>query len=221
MVRGRNAQRNGATMKAHWPSPTTIIAALALFFALGGSAIAANHYLITSTSQIKPSVLSKLHGHAGVEGPQGTVGVAGANGSNGAPGPQGPQGSQGPQGPSGGGALSPLTTVESNTAGYAYNAEVATYVSVAIAFCPPGQKVVSGGEFNVGFPYAVLYDKDQAGNGWGVVAFATEEATVLKGGVAAIAYCSNEGQAVTPATNINAASQMKALEVKLAARLKH
>ena len=37
------------------PSPGTAIALLALFFAMGGTAIAAHHYLITKTSQIKPS----------------------------------------------------------------------------------------------------------------------------------------------------------------------
>ena len=37
-----------------------IVAWLALFVALGGTSIAAQHYLITSTSQIKPSVLKKL-----------------------------------------------------------------------------------------------------------------------------------------------------------------
>jgi len=47
-------------MNLRRPSPTSIVASLALFVALGGSAVAASHYIITSTSQIKPSVLSKL-----------------------------------------------------------------------------------------------------------------------------------------------------------------
>ena len=42
------------------PSPATLIAILALFVALGGTAIAANRYIITSPSQIKPSVLRTL-----------------------------------------------------------------------------------------------------------------------------------------------------------------
>lgn len=42
--------------------PTTIIACLALFLSLGTSAWAAQHYIITKTSQIKPSVRSQLKG---------------------------------------------------------------------------------------------------------------------------------------------------------------
>jgi hypothetical protein len=42
------------------PTPATAIAIAALFVALGGSAVAANRYIITSASQIKPSVLSGL-----------------------------------------------------------------------------------------------------------------------------------------------------------------
>ena len=65
------------------PSPATAIALLALFFALGGTAIAAKHYLITSTSQIKPSVLEQLHGKVGETGPAGTAGLAGPQGPGG------------------------------------------------------------------------------------------------------------------------------------------
>jgi hypothetical protein len=68
------------------PSPTSIIAVLALFFALGGTAIAAHHYLISNTKQIKPSVLKKLKGNAGKNGTNGTNGT---NGKNGAPGTAG------------------------------------------------------------------------------------------------------------------------------------
>ena len=74
------------------PSPTTIIAVLALFFALGGTAIAAHHYLITSTKQIKPSVLKKLKGKAGkngTDGKNGSDGTNGKNGTNGSPGAAG------------------------------------------------------------------------------------------------------------------------------------
>jgi hypothetical protein len=80
------------------PSPAGVIAGLALFFALGGTALATNHYLLTSTSQVKPSVLKALHGNAGSRGPKGP---AGAQGANGQPGPAGGAGPQGPAGPAG------------------------------------------------------------------------------------------------------------------------
>ncbi len=47
-------------MRRRSPSPPTLTALLALFFALGGSAVAASRYVITSASQIKPSVLSRI-----------------------------------------------------------------------------------------------------------------------------------------------------------------
>lgn len=56
------------------------VAWLALFFSLAGTGLAASHYLITSTHQIKPSVLRALRGARGAEGQ---------------PGPQGPQGPPG------------------------------------------------------------------------------------------------------------------------------
>lgn len=68
------------------------VATLALVFAMSGSALAASHYLITSTKQIKPAVLRKLRGNAG---------SAGAAGATGPVGSQGPQGKEGPQGPAG------------------------------------------------------------------------------------------------------------------------
>ncbi len=68
-------------------SYANVVATLAMVFAMSGGALAASKFLITSTKQIKPSVLSQLKGKAG---------------ANGAPGAAGPAGSAGPQGPAGG-----------------------------------------------------------------------------------------------------------------------
>jgi hypothetical protein len=73
-------------------SPTTVIATLALVFAMTGGAYAAKKYLITSTKQISPSVLKSLQGKAG---------PAGANGPAGPAGPQGPAGGTGGKGENG------------------------------------------------------------------------------------------------------------------------
>ena len=76
-----------------WPSPAMIVALLALTLSMGGGvALAAKHYLITSTSQISPKVLTKLKG---TQGPQGKQGAQGAQG------PQGAKGDAGANGPSG------------------------------------------------------------------------------------------------------------------------
>lgn len=77
------------------PSPATAIASLALFFSLGGVGLAASKYLITSTSQIKPTVIAKLRGKQGPRGLPGPAGPAGANGAPGANGAQGPPGATG------------------------------------------------------------------------------------------------------------------------------
>ncbi len=80
-------------MHSRRPSPATIIASIALFFSLGGTAIAAHHYLITSTGQIKPSVLKKLKGKTGATGAAGTQGKEGPQGKEGL---QGKEGKEGP-----------------------------------------------------------------------------------------------------------------------------
>lgn len=70
-------------------NPATLLASVALLFAMGGGAYAASKYLITNTKQISPKVLKHLRG------------ARGRNGANGANGATGPQGSTGPQGPAG------------------------------------------------------------------------------------------------------------------------
>ncbi len=94
-------------------TPTTVIATVALVFAMSGGAYAANKYLITSTKQISPKVLKSLkgangknglngaNGTNGATGPAGPSGAPGAKGENGAAGAGGAQGPAGPQGPAG------------------------------------------------------------------------------------------------------------------------
>jgi hypothetical protein len=88
---------------------TNVAMTLALVFAMSGGAFAATKYLITSTKQIKPSVLAQLKGK---NGKNGTNGINGVNGAAGAQGPQGAKGDTGAAGSPGakgdtGGAGSP------------------------------------------------------------------------------------------------------------------
>jgi hypothetical protein len=84
MRRGDDAPRRRFTY-------ANVTATLALVVALGGgTAWAADTYLVTSTKQIKPSVLRDLRGARGKTGRKGAIGPAGVGGAIGATGATGP-----------------------------------------------------------------------------------------------------------------------------------
>jgi hypothetical protein len=161
------------------PSSGTVIAAVALFFALGGSAIAARHYLITSTSQIKPSVLKELRG------------ATGAAGAEGAAGPAGPAGVTGPQGPAGPTNLSSLTIVagESKTV-------PKESVGTSVATCPAGSHAVSGGGYD-GLTFLVASEMESSHQSWFIVGV-NEASTSTH--IEAVVYCAVAGEAVAAST---------------------
>jgi Collagen triple helix repeat (20 copies) len=103
-------------MFKHLRHPATIIAALALFVALGGGAAWAgglirgsqikNHSI--ATRKLTKQAIKALRGQRGPAGPQGTPGTPGGpqgpkgdTGATGAQGPKGNTGATGPQGPKG------------------------------------------------------------------------------------------------------------------------
>ncbi len=79
-------------------SYANVTATLALFFAMSGGALAASHYLLTSTKQISPKVLKSLQGRVGASGAPGAQGPAGAVGAQGPAGPAGAKGETGSPG---------------------------------------------------------------------------------------------------------------------------
>ncbi|MHB8532780.1 MAG: hypothetical protein ACYDC2_08670 [Solirubrobacteraceae bacterium] len=81
-----------------------VVATLALVLAMAGGAAAATHYLITSTKQISPKVLTALKGakgQAGAPGQTGAPGPGGAAGPGGASGAKGETGARGEKGETG------------------------------------------------------------------------------------------------------------------------
>ena len=112
---------------------TNVAMTLALVFAMTGGAYAAKHYVITSTKQISPKVLTALKGSTGSAGPAGPAGPAGAKGETGAaggpgkegqpgqegkegqPGKEGPKGATGPTGQTGYTATLPSKATETGT----------------------------------------------------------------------------------------------------------
>jgi hypothetical protein len=75
--------------RRHRVTYANVAATLALVLALGAGTAYASHYLITSTSQIKPGVIKKLRGDKGKTGAKGAIGPAGVTGATGATGAQG------------------------------------------------------------------------------------------------------------------------------------
>jgi hypothetical protein len=118
-----------------------VVATLALFLAMGGSAIAASHYLITSPRQIKPGAiaLGNLSARAqrslrAAAGPAGSAGPAGPAGAAGPPGPAGAAGANGLTGETG--QRGPSEAWAITQTGQAHAASV-----------PAGSYVVSGDVF--------------------------------------------------------------------------
>lgn len=92
-------------------SYANVVATLALVFAMSGGALAASHYLITSTKQISPKVIKKLKGKTGPPGSPGRTGAGGAQGPAGTAGAKGEMGPKGETGPKGEAGLSALSTL--------------------------------------------------------------------------------------------------------------
>jgi hypothetical protein len=126
-------------------SPAFVVAMIALFIALGGTATAAGVALITG-KQIKDGSI----GLADLS-PKAKAGLKGARGAQGPIGPMGPAGVAGPTGPTGGFNPAKIVyRVGADTTIVAGSASNALSVS-----CLAGETAISGGfASDVGYPYA-------------------------------------------------------------------
>jgi hypothetical protein len=110
-------------------TPSFTVATLALVVAVGGTATAAS-YIITKTSQIKPSVRRALKGNRGPRGFTGLVGAPGAQGATGATGATG---------------VASIVTVDGSPAFMCASGGGSCSVASSTATCPAGYRVVGGG----------------------------------------------------------------------------
>lgn len=146
------------------PAPAMVIATVALFVALGGTAVAARS-LITSRDikngtirlvDIAPATKKALRGQIG---PQGPAGPTGAQGAQGRVGPTGPAGAPGAFAPS------KISYVVAPTL-------IGPRGGTATASCPAGAKVVGGGYTSTPSPGATIASSRATsdGSGWAVTA---------------------------------------------------
>jgi hypothetical protein len=143
---------------------TSLVAVLALIFAMTGGAFAANQYLITSTKQISPKVLKQLKGRSG---------AAGANGAPGAQGPGGAQGPAGPAGPSGpGGAAGAKGENGANVTGVAASKAECENGGVRYTSASGSTAVCNGKNGTTGFAEVLPSGKSERGV-WGAFGQAT------------------------------------------------
>jgi len=139
------------------PSPSMVVAVIALIAAAGGTADATG--VMARQSSKKPAKTTTkvpvgprgprgYPGPPGIQGPQGSLGPKGDTGAQGSAGPkgdtgaQGPAGTQGPQGPPGpAGSSLNLTTTLKNSGSITGANQAYSLTST----CPAGQKAVGGG----------------------------------------------------------------------------
>ncbi len=183
-----------------------VIACVALFFSITGGALAVGHYLITSTHQIKPSVLRQLKGGRGRQGARGPQGPKGVQGPQGAPGPQGVTGPAGPV------TLGNITQVTGSTVSIPSG-----QIEAAGAACPTGDDVVTGGGVvSTSAGNGLAGSEAAQSDGWVVAAGNTGGSA---GSIMAFAYCAPAGDAIAARAGITRAV-VQHTEATLLARLR-
>jgi hypothetical protein len=164
-------------------------AAGCLLLVLSGGAFAASRYLITSTRQIKPSVLRQLHGATGPAGPAGTFSSAGVATVS---------------GPS-----APMCASSANTCA----------VGSSVATCPAGDIVLSGGydgETDPPVDATAGYDEPLGSNGWEVI---MSNNALIPASFHAIAVCVPAASAASDAATRPNSRNVKAIVARQVAAM--
>jgi hypothetical protein len=184
-----------------------VIAVGALVLSSAGGAVAASQITgadVKNSSltgkDVKNKSLTRADFSGSVAGPQGPRGAQGAAGPSG---PQGAQGAQGPQGPAGPSALSAMTVQSGGLTVAAGDVDGGTI------FCPPGQRVISGGYVAIaadGEVFASIATDDRTG--W--ILLLDNFDSALEGELDGEAYCAAAGQAVAASPDARARSEARA-----------
>jgi hypothetical protein len=135
-----------------------LAATMALVFAMGGSAMAASHYLINSTRQIRPSVLRALRGRTGPTGPTGKTSATGKTGATGRTGATGYTGKTGANGANG--AVAGFYTQQGGTPIYITGNGAGNPATISQKALPTGNFLVNA---------TVQVDMNAASTGYGSV----------------------------------------------------
>lgn len=135
-----------------------------------GTGAAATRYIITSPSQIKPSVLKRLMGRRGPRG------------FNGQTGPVGPVGQTGPAGPAGQ-TVRAVQSVDGTVASIDNDG-----TATSTATCPAGT-VLTGGGMNTDDADATMFTSSPVGNSWTVIM--TDHSDSVSNVFYAIAMCAS------------------------------
>lgn len=180
--------------KLRGPSPAVILALVALFAALGGTSYAA--VKITGKNVKNSSLTGKDIKNKSLT-PRDFKGSV--------------RGARGPQGPAGPSVLGQLAVVESAQVFFG----PADIVQSAIAFCPAGQRVVSGGGISVTDEQLAASKATADRSGWYVIGVDTSD----NGGeyIQAQALCAPVGTAIAATNRSRVRAQIARLEAKIKA----
>jgi len=158
-----------SSVKRH-VSYANVVATLALVFAMSGGALAAKHYLVSSTKQISPKVLKKLKGKTGKTGNTGKTGATGPAGLQGAAGPQGKEGTTVVNRVRGTGAIESTGTEAPyalTNSTWSEGPTEAQTITASVSFnAPPESKCNVAGKFPANLEVEILIDGVFAGNGF-------------------------------------------------------